>query len=226
MMKRIFILLLFSLINISILSQNLKNNFSIGFNYNNNKLKTYSGVLNTTTNYQKKWLVIDNVLNENISFTNKINQNELSNKLSIGISKNRHSGFINYQTNYSLTRNLNLDHLIGLGFGQRDSIYEVKLNYSYAILWQTITNQNINKIRNSFRLKISQKKLNYNWNIEYYYQPDLINYKDYIIYGTTKFTYKVKKLGLSVINIVNYNSFLQIKIINTVNAGFTYEIGE
>ena len=86
-MKRIFILLLFSLINISILSQNLKNNFSIGFNYNNNKLKTYSGVLNTTTNYQKKWLAIDNVLNENISFTNKINQNELSNKLSIGISK-------------------------------------------------------------------------------------------------------------------------------------------
>ena len=73
---KIITILLFSLINISILSQNLKNNLSIGFNYNDNKLKTYSGVLNITTNYQKNWLAIDNVLNENISFTNKINQNE------------------------------------------------------------------------------------------------------------------------------------------------------
>lgn len=223
---KIITILLFSLINISILSQNLKNNLSIGFNYNDNKLKTYSGVLNITTNYQKNWLAIDNVLNENISFTNKINQNELSNKFSIGVSKNRHSSFLNYQTNYSLTRNLNLDHLIGLGFGQRDSIHGVKLNYSYAILWQTTTNQNISRVRNSIRVKVSQKLKNYNWNIEYYYQPNFINYKDYIIYGTTKFTYKLNRVGLSVINIVNYNSFLEIKLINTLNIGFTYEMGE
>ena len=67
---------------------------------------------------------------------------------------------------------------------------------------------------------------NYNWNIEYYYQPNFINYKDYITYGTTKFTYKLNRVGLSVINIVNYNSFLEIKLINTLNIGFTYEMGE
>ena len=73
---KIITILLFSLINISILSQNLKNNLSIGFNYNDNKLKTYSGVLNITTNYQKNWLAIDNVLNENISF--KLSRNTLN----------------------------------------------------------------------------------------------------------------------------------------------------
>jgi len=209
-----------------VLSQNLKNDLSVGFNYSQNKSKTYTTVINTTTNYQKDWLVINNILNQNISFTNKITQNEVSNKFSIGLSKNKHSGFLNYQTNYSLTRDLNLDHLIGFGYGQRDSIFNLKINYSYAILYQNTTNKDITKIRNSFRLKLTQKTPNFNINIEYYFQPDFFNYNDYFIYGTSRFTYKVKRFGLSIISIVNYNSLSNIRLINTLNLGFTYSTGE
>lgn len=224
-MKKLFIILL-CLFNSFVLSQNLKNDFSVGFNYSQNKSKTYNGVINTATNYQKDWLVINNILNQNISFTDKITQNEISNKLSIGLSKNKHSGFLNYQTNYSLTRNLNLDHLIGFGYGQRDSIFNLKINYSYAILYQNTTNKDITKIRNSFRLKLTQKTPNFNINIEYYFQPDFFNYNDYFIYGTSRFTYKVKRFGLSIISIVNYNSLSNIRLINTLNLGFTYSTGE
>lgn len=224
-MKKLVIIIL-CLFNTFVFSQNLKNDFSIGFNYSQNKSKTYNGVVNTTNNFQKDWLVINNVLNQNISFTDKITQNEISNKLSIGLSKNKHSGFLNYQTNYSLTRNLNLDHLIGFGYGQRDSIFKLKINYSYAVLYQNTTNKNITKIRNSFRLKLTQKTPNFNVNIEYYFQPDFFNYKDYFIYGTSRFTYKVKRIGLSIISIVNYNSLSNIRLINTLNLGFTYSTGE
>lgn len=208
------------------LSQNLKTDFSVGFNYSQNKSKTYSGLINSNMNYQKDWLVINNILNQNISFTDKITQNEISNKLSIGLSKNKHSGFINFQTNYSLTRNLNLDHLIGFGYGHRDSIFNFKLNYSYAILYQTTTNKNLTKIRNSFRLKLTQKTTRYNINFEYYFQPDFFNYKDYFIYGTGRFTYKINRIGLSIINIINYNSLSNIRLINTLNLGFTYSTSE
>lgn len=224
-MKRLVIIIL-CLLNTFVLSQNLKNDLSVGFNYSQNKSKTYTTVINTTTNYQKDWLVINNILNQNISFTNKITQNEVSNKFSIGLSKNKHSGFLNYQTNYSLTRNLNLDHLIGFGYGQRDSIFNLKINYSYAILYQNTTNKDITKIRNSFRLKLTQKTPNFNINIEYYFQPDFFNYNDYFIYGTSRFTYKVKRFGLSIISIVNYNSLSNIRLINTLNLGFTYSTGE
>lgn len=224
-MKRLVIIIL-CLLNSFVLSQNLKNDLSVGFNYSQNKSKTYTTVINTTTNYQKDWLVINNILNQNISFTNKITQNEVSNKFSIGLSKNKHSGFLNYQTNYSLTRNLNLDHLIGFGYGQRDSIFNLKINYSYAILYQNTTNKDITKIRNSFRLKLTQKTPNFNINIEYYFQPDFFNYNDYFIYGTSRFTYKVKRFGLSIISIVNYNSLSNIRLINTLNLGFTYSTGE
>lgn len=223
-MKRL--VFLFCLLTSFTLSQNLKNDFSVGFNYSQNKSKTYNGVINTTTNYQKDWLVINNILNQNISFTDKITQNEISNKLSIGLSKNKHSGFLNYQTNYSLTRNLNLDHLIGFGYGQRDSIFNLKINYSYAILYQNTTNKDITKIRNSFRLKLTQKTPNFNVNIEYYFQPDFFNYNDYFIYGTSRITYKMKRIGLSIISIVNYNSLSSIRLINTLNFGFTYSTGE
>jgi len=224
-MKKI-LLFFFILVNSIILSQNLKSNLSIGFNYNDNKLKTYSGVLNSTTQYQRNILSINNVLNQNISYTDKINQSELSNKLSIGISKGRHSGFFNYQTNYSLNRNLNLDHLIGFGYGQRDSIFNTKINYSYALLWQIITNQNIRNLRNSIRLKINRKIQNHTLDIEYYYQPDFFDYNDYLIYGTTKFTYKIKKMGISIIDIFNYNNYSKIKLIHSLNIGFSYEFGE
>ena len=167
---------------------------------------------------------MNNILNQNISFTDKIIQNELSNKLSIGFSRRKHSGFLNYQTNYSLTRNLNLDHLTGFGYGIRDSISNVKINYSYAILWQYTANKDINRLRNSFRLKIVKKAINYNWNIEYYYQPNFINYKDYLIYGTIKLTYKINGFGFSIIDIFNYNSFSDIKLIHSINLGISHDL--
>jgi hypothetical protein len=222
-MKKILILL-FLFFNVPTLSQNLKNDFSLGFNYNDNKSSTYSGNLNNATSFQKKWFSVNNILNQNISFTDKIIQNEVSNKLSIGISKNKHSGFLNYQTNYSLTRNLNLDHLTGFGYGIRDSISDVKINYSYAILWQYTTNKDINRLRNSFRIKIVKKTINYNWNIEYYYQPNFVNYKDYLIYGTIKLTYKINGFGFSIIDIFNYNSFSNVKLIHSINLGISHDL--
>jgi hypothetical protein len=117
-----------------------------------------------------------------------------------------------------------LDHLTGFGYGIRDSISNVKINYSYAILWQYTANKDINRLRNSFRLKIVKKSTNYNWNIEYHYQPNFINYKDYLIYGTIKLTYKINGFGFSIIDIFNYNSFSDIKLIHSINLGISHDL--
>jgi len=207
----------------SVSSQKLNLNNSIGFNFNDNDVKVYATSINSSNSFESKNLSIANSLNHNINYSNKLNQNEFSNKLSVGFNKSKYNSFLDYQTNYSLSRNLKFDNLIGIGFGRKDSLNKFKIGYSYAILYQKISNQNLEYFRHSFRLKISQEFSNYSFISEIYYQPNLSNINNYSIFSTTKLLYKINSFSFVITDIFNIMTISNIKRIHTITFGLNHK---
>jgi len=217
------ILLFIILISNSLFSQKLNLNNSLGFNYQYNNIKTYTSNITSINSYEYKNITYSNSLNHNLSYSSKVNQNELANKFIINWSKNNYMIFLTNQTNYSLTRNINIENLFGGGFGRRDSIIGIKINYSIGLLYDKIYNQNLEYLRYSVRIKLSQIKPNYNWSTEFYYQPDILNSNNIILYGTSKMNFKMNNyLSFSLVNVYNYYSIAKVKKINTFTLGITY----
>lgn len=200
---------------------NLSN--TLGFNYSDNDVRTCAGSLISSNNYEKNMFSINNTLNENIVYSNKIIQHEMANKLTLALSQGHHSAFINYQTNYSLTRDLRFDNLLGVGYGRRDSIGSFKVRYSYAVLYQKITNTGATYLRHSVRLKLSQTINKFSWSSEYYYQPYIRDITNTTIYGTTTISYKIKNVSLSIVDVLNYFSVSNIKTIHSLSLGLSYQ---
>ena len=201
---------------------NLSN--TLGFNYNDNGVKTFAGSFISSNNYEKKMFSINNSMNENIVYTNKIIQNEFANKLTLALSKRHHSAFANFQTNYSLTRNLDVDNLFGFGYGRRDSIKTILVRYSYAVLYQKITNLDVTNVRHSIRIKITQTLKKFSWGSEYYYQPSFQDMSNATLYGTTTLSYKLKNVSFSIVDVLNYNSESKITTIHSLSFGLSYQV--
>jgi hypothetical protein len=162
-------------------------------------------------------------LNENITYVGKITQHEFANKFTLAISEGHHSAFINYQTNYSLTRKLNMDNLLGVGYGRRDSIGPLKIRYSYAILYQKINNTGATYLRHSIRLKLTQKINKFSLSSEYYYQPYIMDIRNTTLYGTTSISYKLKYISISLVDVLNIFTVSNIKIIHSLSLGLSYQ---
>jgi hypothetical protein len=216
------ILILFLLFSLNVYSQLSLNN-SIGFNFNDNSAKTYSGNLSSNNSWSFSHYTITNSTNQVIVYNDKIIQNEFSNKLIFDVLKNQNSLFLTNQINYSLTRNWRVSNLNGVGIGRRDSILGFKINYSYAILYERINNQNTEYLRHSIRLKLSKVINKINITSEYYYQPDMLNKENVTIYGTTKLGVKINdNISLSVTDIYNYYKFSNVRTIHTLTFGIAY----
>lgn len=216
--------LLFLLISFNCVAQTYNLSNTLGFNYNDNDAKTFAGSFISSNNYEKNMFSINNSMNENIVYTNKIIQNEFANKLTIALSKGHHSAFTNFQTNYSLTRNLDVDNLFGFGYGRRDSIKTILVRYSYAVLYQKITNLDVTNIRHSIRIKITQTLKKFSWGSEYYYQPSFQDMSNATLYGTTTLSYKLKNISFSVVDVLNYNSESKITTIHSLSFGLSYQV--
>ena len=222
-LHKIKITILVLLLPIIIFSQKYNLNNTLGFNYIDNSKKTYNGSINSTTNIELGKISINNNLNHDISYSSKLISNEFSNKLIIPYSNKNNSAFTTIQTTYSLTRDLNLDNLIGIGYGRRDTIIGFKINYSYAILWQRINNKDISYIRHSFRLKIVRELQKLTFTSEYYYQPVINGGENVIIYGTTKISYRIAtNLAITATDVYNYYGIQKVKTIHTFTFGLTY----
>jgi hypothetical protein len=220
-MKWLVVFFLFIGFNCVAQTYNLSN--TLGFNYTDNQIKTYAGSFISSNGYEKKWFSINNSLNENITYVGKITQHEFANKLTLALSEGHHSAFINYQTNYSLTRNLDMDNLIGFGYGRRDSIGSFKIRYSYGVLYQKINNTGVTFLRHSVRMKLGYTRNKFTISSEYYYQPYIMDIRNTTLYGTTTISYKLKYISISIVDVLNVFTISNIKTIHSLSVGLTYQ---
>jgi hypothetical protein len=194
--------------------------------YQNGSVKTKTFAFITNNQFEWKYWTILNNLNYTLLYNPKLTQNELAEKFSFSYSRGRHSAFSIYQYNHSLVRNINENHLIGVGYGIRDSIFRCKINLSYALLSENISyisNSSQHNIRNSFRIKISRETKKIGFSSEYYYQPNVRNRNDFTLYGTTKLSFKIKEsLALSISDVYNYFNTSTTPVIHNFTVGISY----
>jgi len=216
----------------NLFSQELKTDNNLTGNYTNststqirlnfigiNSLNIKSNTIEIPTNYSLK---ISNKLDEN-EFTQRIN---ISHNL-----KTKFDIFSSYQYNYSLIRNINGDHWIGIGISYKNTIKNTKLSISYATIYdRTIYNDSrveTEIIRHSLKLKSSIEKSIFGFSFEYFYQPNFKNMSDYIIYGTSKIVILPKNsINLIFQDVLNYQSRSDVKLIHNLSIGFGYKFSK
>ena len=228
-MKNIF-LFLFLFISIITYSQteiNLEN--SLSGSLNQGKSENIIGVNFTSNNSFDfgKHIGLDLGTNYNIQYTPKLTQNELIQKANIGYNKEHWDLFTTYQYNYSLVREIQGDNWIGIGAGVKEKFNWGKASLSYAFLYQntnymysTITN----KLRHSTRFRIKIEKKKFEITTEYYYQPNIRDINDFILYGATKITlFPNKTFNFVIQDQMNFISIDNVKMINNLTFGVSYK---
>jgi len=147
----------------------------------------------------------------NTQYSPKLSQNELTIRDNIRYVSGNRDLFLTHTFNYSMIRNIDADNFVGLGAGFKFNLdSNVTTNLSYAILYHN-TNYSIDpdreRLRHSVRLKMKIISKITHVSFEYYYQPSITNLSDYIIIGSTKFTFFPKsKVNLVVQDFINYRS--------------------
>lgn len=139
--------------------------------------------------------------------------------------------FFTYQFNSSLIRKIDEDHWIGLGYGVKKKIDStITVSTSYAIVFQDIlwsSGENKTFFRHSLRGKIKLTRQNFEIVSEYFYQPSIQYFNEYIIIGTSKFVIMPKrKLNFIIQDVVNYNSTTEVKLLHTISLGIQYKLNK
>lgn len=176
---------------------------------------------------KKNW-DITSVTNYALTFSPNISENELTQRLSYNLKLGNWSNFTSYQFNYSYVRKIDSDNLFGIGTGIKKDYNCIKSSISYAILFQN-TNYSLQTseylLRHSIRIKFIIEKDNFELISEYYYQPDILNFNNMIIYGTTKINFLPKnKINFTISDILNYRSQSNVKLIHNLTIGVGYKL--
>ena len=174
-----------------------------------------------------KNIALDLGTNYNIQYTPELSQNELIQKVNLGYNKEHWDLFTTYQYNYSLVRGIQADNWLGIGGGIKEKFSWGKASLSYAFLYQNtdyMINPNTNKLRHSIRAKIKIDKKKFGITTEYYYQPNIEDINDCIIYGTTKLVFfPSKPLNFIIQDQMNFRSVSDVKMINNLTFGIAYK---
>jgi hypothetical protein len=174
-----------------------------------------------------KHIALDLGTNYNTQYTPELTQNELIQKVNLGYNKEHWDLFTTYQYNYSLVRGIQADNWLGIGGGVKEKFSWGKASLSYAFLYQNtdyMINPNTNKLRHSIRAKIKIDKKLFSLSTEYYYQPNINDFNDCIIYGTTKLTLLTgKPINFIIQDQMNFRSTSDVKMINNLTFGVAYK---
>jgi len=177
-----------------------------------------------------KHIALDLGTNYNVQYTPELSQNELIQKANFGYNKEHWDLFTTYQYNYSLTRGIQADNWLGIGGGVKEKFKWGKASLSYAFLYQNtdyMMDPNTNKLRHSIRAKIKIEKNLFGLSTEYYYQPNIRDFSDCIIYGTTKLTiFPNKPLNFIIQDQMNFRSTSDVKMINNLTFGVGYKFNK
>ena len=218
-------LLLFCLLYVNFLfgqTLNLDNNFTgILSNSQNSTISLqYSGI--NKFEYKKSALEVGTVYS--MRFNPKLSENEFSNRVNISRSLKGVDVFINHQYNYSYIRKINSDNWLGIGLGVKKNFDWGRVSLSYATIYQNVdyfTNPTKNVLRHSLRFKMRYSHKLFLFNTEYFYQPTFTDYRDVIVFGTTKISFlPQKQFSFIVSDILNYNSMSNVKLLHNLTIGF------
>jgi hypothetical protein len=228
-MKRLFIIatLLFSINSYAQTEISLDN--SLSGSLNQGKSGNIIGVNFTGNNSFDfgKHIALDLGTNYNVQYTPELSQNELIQKANFGYNKEHWDLFTTYQYNYSLTRGIKSDNWLGIGGGVKEKFSWGKASLSYAFLYQNtdyMVDPNTNNLRHSIRAKIKIEKKTFGLSTEYYYQPNIKDFNDCIIYGTTKLIlFPSKPLNFIIQDQMNFRSISTVKMINNLTFGIAYK---
>jgi hypothetical protein len=138
--------------------------------------------------------------------------------------------FITHQYNYSLIRKIKSDNWIGIGAGLKFIFNWGKLSLSYATIYQNseyfiIERETI--FRHSVRTKIKLEKKNVCFSSEYFFQPNMFNFKDVIIYGTSKISLSTgKSVSFVIQDVVNYRSSSSVETVHNLSLGIGYKFNK
>lgn len=197
-----------------IVSNSKTNSFGLNFTSNNGvEIKKFG--LNLTTSYSNR-------------FNTKLYENELINRTNVEYDNIKWNLFLSHQFSYSLLRKINSDNLFGAGFGFKiNSIDYSKISISYALMYQN-TNNLINEDkyywRHSLRTKFKFERETFNFSFEYFYQPSITNFQDFIILGQTKLSlFSNKPFSLIIQDVLNYRSISDVKMVHNLTIGAGYK---
>lgn len=189
-----------------------------GFNYvGNNSIEVKKISLDISTNYATR-------------FSPTIKENEFVQRQNIGYEKEKWDAFVTYQYNYSLIREIIADNWLGVGGGLKFKYDWGKLSVSYATIYQSSDyfNQNSEYLfRHSIRTKIKIEKKNIVFSSEYFFQPNVSDFNDLIIYGSSKISlFTNKSLSFIIQDVINYRSTSEVKVIHNLSIGIGYKFNK
>lgn len=227
-MRLLFAILLFSFNIFSQTEIKLDNNLTgilssnnvttFGFNYaGNNSIDFKKFSYDFSTNYATR-------------FSPSLKENEFIQRQNFGYEKEKWDLFLTHQFNYSLIRKISSDNWIGIGGGLKFKYKWGKLSFSYATIYQNsqyFIESRESILRHSFRTKIKIEKKNFSFSSEYFFQPNLINYEDLIIYGTSRISlFTGKSVSFIIQDVINYRSTSDIKTIHNLSLGIGYKFNK
>lgn len=178
--------------------------------------KQINFTLNCDNSFKRKSSTLSNLTNYSVSWVDKKVAEEISIKTNLTHGK----WFGLHIFTHSLTRKINYDNSIGVGYIH----WWENISISYGIIYaQTIftSTPTLNVFRHSIRAKATYKWLA----VEYYIQPNVTNINDVIVTGYTKVNlFSGKKIGLSVVDVVNLRSTSTTKLIHTTSLTVNFTI--
>ena len=202
-MKKPLLFLFILLVSFNIFTQTeikLDNNFTGILSTNNTTTFGFNFVGNNSIDLKR--ISYDFSTNYSTRFSPTLKENEFNQRQNIGYEKEKWDLFITHQYNYSLIRKINADNWLGIGGGLKFKYNWGKISLSYATIYQS-SNYFINDseylFRHSLRTKLKIEKKNISFYSEYFFQPNVSNFDDIIIYGNSKLSlYPTPKLRLCI----------------------------
>lgn len=224
-------LLIFLLISFNLLSQTeikLDNNFTGILSTNKTTTFGFNYVGNNSIDFKK--VSYDFSTNYSTRFSPTIKENEFNQRQNVGYEKEKWDLFITHQYNYSLIRQITSDNWLGVGGGLKFKYNWGKISLSYATIYQS-SNYFINDseylFRHSLRTKLKIEKKNISFYSEYFFQPNVSNFDDIIIYGNSKVNFIINKsLSFIIQDVVNWRSTSDVKLIHNLSLGVGYKFNK
>jgi hypothetical protein len=224
-------LLIFLLISFNLLSQTeikLDNNFTGILSTNKTTTFGFNYVGNNSIDFKK--ISYDFSTNYSTRFSPNLKENEFNQRQNIGYEKEKWDLFITHQYNYSLIRQINSDNWLGVGGGLKFKYNWGKISLSYATIYQSsnyFVNESEYLFRHSLRTKIKYEKKNISFYSEYFFQPNVSNFDDIIIYGNSKISLLLNKsLSFIIQDVVNWRSTSDVKLIHNLSLGIGYKFNK
>jgi hypothetical protein len=222
-----FILSIFILSSNLLLSQELKldNNFTGIISTNNKTSFGLNFVGNNSFDYKR--LSIDLGTTYTVRYNELLSENEFIQRTNLGYERENWDLFTTYQYNYSLLRKINSDNWLGIGGGIKKKFNSGKVSLSYAILYQSSDYFDIEDDyiwRHSIRGRIKLDRKFWSISSEYFYQPNITDFNDYIIYGTTKLSlFTNKPVNFIIQDVMNLRTTSEVKLIHNLTLGIGWK---